>query len=656
MSYLQFRKEELVNLEYSLHREILCTNRSGSYLSTSIVCCNTRKYHGLLVAPLPQFGNQRFVLLSALDETIVQHDKAFNFGIHRYPNGVYEPRGHKYIVDFRYAPAPTIEYRVGGVHLRKELLMVHDADQVLVRYTLLDAHSKTTLRLKPYLAFRNAHALSRANVNANVHFGKVKSGISTQMYPNMPTLNLQLNKRNEFVAVPDWYYNVEYIEEILRGYDYCEDLLTPGFFEVSIKKGESIVFSASLNEEMPTGLAQKFDDSIAMRREKSSFRACLQNAANQFIVRQGNDNVQIEAGYHWYTPQMRETFIALPGITLCTADSTDDRTANIKLCKDVLDASLKFVRNGLFANAQQEYDSVDASLLFFWTLQQYEEFSGLRREVWSTYGKTMKQILEALRSRRFDFAQMHDNGLLWVEAPNKALTWMNACVNGTPVTPRAGYQVEVNALWYNAICYALELAREFKDNLFVSAWKSLPALIEASYTEFLWSKERNHLADYANASGQNVFMRPNQIFATSLKYSPISENLRQSVLDAVTKELLTNKGLRSLAPKNPLYEGRSEGDATARSRSVHQGSVFPWLLGHYIEGNLKLYGKAFASKAWWIIEQFEEDMTDRCIGSIPEEYNGDPPHKQRGCISYVCSVGELLRAIYLLEKYESKHE
>jgi predicted glycogen debranching enzyme len=650
MSYLQFHKEELVNLEYSLHREMLSTNRAGGYMNTTIVCCNTRKYHGLLVVPIEKFDNQRFVLLSALDETIVQHDKAFNFGIHRYPNSVYEPRGHKYFVDFKYDPTPTIEYRVGGVHLRKELLMVHDANQVLIRYTLLDAHSSTVLRLKPYLAFRNAHGLSRVNINANVHLGKIANGVSSQLYADLPALNMQVSKRNEFVAVPDWYYNIEYFEEQKRGYEHTEDLFVPGFFELPIKKGESIIFSASFKEEATAGLTKKFDAELANHKEKSSFKACLQNAADQFIVRHGNVT-QVEAGYPWHSRNERDTFIALPGITLF-ASTPEDRAEKINTCKNVLDTMVKDLQNGLFMNTLQQHDAVDASLWFFWTLQQYEEFTGKREEVWKTYGKSIKSILEALRNGQIEFARMHDNGLLWVEAPHKALTWMNARVNDEPVTPRSGYQVEINALWYNAVCYTLELATEFKDTKFVKAWAAIPALITENYKPKFWCESRKHLADYVDMSGQNIFTRPNQIFATSLKYSPISESRRKLVLDAVTKELLTPKGIRSLAPKNPLYEGRCDGNQASRDRSHFQGAAFPWLLGHYIEGNLKLYGKGFISKAKWIIEHFEEDMNDRGISSISEVYNGDPPQKQRGCISQAWNVGEILRAMALIEKYE----
>jgi predicted glycogen debranching enzyme len=656
MSYLKFNKEELVNLEYSLHREMLCTNRAGSYLSTTLTCCNTRKYHGLLVCPIEEFDGERHVLLSSLDETIVQHDKAFNFGIHRYLGNLYEPRGHKYIVDFKYDPTPTIEYRVGGVHLRKELLMVHNEDQVLIRYTLLDAHSTTLLRLKPYLAFRNAHALCHANVNADVHHKDIANGIASKLYVGFPTLHMQLGKKASFVAVPDWYSNVEYSEEARRGYDCREDLFVPGYFELPIKKGESVVFAASLKEATPAGLGKKFSAEVAKRPEKETFKGCLKNAADQFIVRRGK-STEVVAGYPWFGRWGRDTFIALPGITLSAISSTgSDAKEKIQTCRDVLNTMSGELHGGLFPNIGRDenaaFNSVDAPLWYFWSIQQYEAFTNDREGVWKSYGKKMKAILEAYRSGASYNIRMHDNGLIWAEEPCRALTWMDAIVDGQPVTPRSGYQVEINALWYNAVCYTLELAKEFKDAKFVKDWKHVPELVRSTYEPTFWCEERHHLADYVDGKGQNVFTRPNQIFATSLRYSPISEDRRNSVLDAVARELLTAKGLRTLAPKNPFYEGRYEGNQPTRDKAYHQGTVWPWLIGHFIEGNLKLHGKAYISKAKWIVEQFEEDMNVHGISSIAEVYDGDPPHNPHGCISQAWSVGEVLRAIRLIEEYE----
>ena len=241
MAYLKFNKDELVNLEYSLKREVLATNRAGGYMSSTIIGCNTRKYHGLLIVPIEEFGGVNHVLLSSLDETIIQHGQEFNLSIHKYP-GNYEPRGHKYIVDFEYEPVFTLIYRVGGVKLKKEMVLVHNEGQVLIRYTLLDAHSDTILRLKPFLAYRNIHALSKANMMANTKYQPLENGIRSKLYNGFPSLNMQINKKNEFIAVPDWYYNIEYTEEQNRGYEYQEDLFVPGHFEFPIKKGESVFF------------------------------------------------------------------------------------------------------------------------------------------------------------------------------------------------------------------------------------------------------------------------------------------------------------------------------------------------------------------------------------------------------------------------------
>ena len=247
MSALTFDKSELGNLEYSLQREMLATDRIGGYMSTTIVCCNTRRYHGLMVAPIDD-SDRTYVLLSALDETIIQHDQTFNLALHRF-QGTYEPRGHKYITDFEYTPTPTITYRVGGVILKKEMLWIHKRTQLMIRYTLVDAHSETRLRLRPFLAFRDKHALTHANMEADGHSYPAVNGVKCRLYGSFPWLYLQTSKPGaEFVPAPDWYYNFEYRQDIARGYDGYEDLMTTGYFETELKKGESIIFSASLDE------------------------------------------------------------------------------------------------------------------------------------------------------------------------------------------------------------------------------------------------------------------------------------------------------------------------------------------------------------------------------------------------------------------------
>lgn len=647
MSYLNFNKEELVNLEYSLKREVLSTNRAGGYSSTTTVCCNTRKYHGLLVLPIKEFDGENHVLLSSLDETIIQHGQEFNLGIHKYP-GIYEPRGHKYIVDLEYDPLFTLTYRVGGVVLKKEILMVHNEAQLMVRYTLEDAHSETYLRLKPFLAYRNVHSLSKANMMANTKYEVVENGIRSKLYVGFPALNMQLSKANEFVAVPDWYYNIEYLEEKARGYDYKEDLFVPGYFEVPIKKGESVIFSASTEEAKTSGLKRKFQQLEAKRKQRDDCENCLTYSASQFIVHDGKDT-EVVAGYPWFGRWGRDTFIALPGLTLAACP-------DLKTCKEVLDTMSRQLHNGLFPNIgkgdKAAYNSIDAPMWYFWAVQQYDEALNEPGAIWKAYGNKMKAILAAFRDGINPGLHMDKNGLIWAAQPGKALTWMDAVVRGVPVTPRAGYAVEINALWYNAVCYSLKLAEEAKDKKFVEEWKEMPELIRKSFVETFWNEEKGYLADYVDLEGQNLFVRPNQVFACSLAYSPITDDMKESVLNVITRELLTPKGLRTLSPKNPNYHGHYEGDQNRRDEAYHQGTVWPWLIGAYIEANLKLHGKQFLPEAKELLDGYEEDMTLYGVCSIAEVYDGDPPHHPNGSISQAWSVGEVLRSMELIRKYE----
>lgn len=649
MAYLKFNKDELVNLEYSLKREVLATNRAGGYMSSTIICCNTRKYHGLLIVPIEEFNGENHVLLSALDETIVQHGQPFNLGIHKYP-GNYEPRGHKYIIDFEYEPVYTLTYRVGGVILKKEMVLVHNEDQLVIRYTLVDAHSDTLLRLKPFLAYRNVNGLCKANMMANTRYELIENGIRSKLYNGFPYLNMQLSKANEFIAVPDWYKNIEYAEEESRGYDFREDLFVPGYFEVPIKKGESIVFSASTAAAAPGRLKTKFQKLVDSRAPRNSFVNCLKYSASQFIVKEGKDT-EIIAGYPWFGAWGRDTFIALPGVTLSAA-------GDVKSCKEVLDTMCRQLHNGLFPNVGKgknaAYNSVDAPMWFFKALQEYGEAIGDHAQVWKNYGNKMKAILAAYRDGIHAYVKMHDNGLIWADEPGKALSWMDAIVNGCPVTPRGGYQVEVNALWYNAVCYSLKLAGGAGDTRFVKEWEGMPEKIQTNFVQVFWYDEKKYLADFVGAEGQNVFVRPNQILACSLEYSPLTDEMKRTVLDVVRRELLTPRGLRTLSPKNPLYKGLYGGDQPTRDLAYHQGTVWPWLTGPYIEANLRLYGASFVPKAKELIAGFEEDIALYGVCSISEVYDGNPPYQPNGCISQAWSVGEILRSLALIGKYEKQ--
>ena len=644
MSALTFDKSELGNLEYSLQREMLATDRKGGYMSTTIVCCNTRKYHGLMVAPIDQ-SDEAYVLLSSLDETIIQHDQSFNLALHRY-RGVYEPRGHKYITDFEYTPTPTITYRVGGVILRKELLWIHKRTQLMIRYTLVDAHSDTTLRLRPFFAFRNKHSLSKANMEANGRSYPIKGGVKCRLYEGYPWLYLQINKDDaEFVAAPDWYYGFEYPEEIKRGYDGYEDLLTTGYFEMPIRKGESIIFSAA-TDEMATEqtISQIYEASIARRTHKIDFLSCLHHSARQFIVRRPGGRTEMVAGYPWYGEVGRDTFMALPGLVLEQGYKED--------CMAVLDTMTGAMHNGDFAGSASARVAADAPLWFFWTLQNLESHIGAK-ELWSRYGGAMKEVLEAYR-RGFDGrVALHDNGLVWAAAEGEALTWMNTKVDGRPVAQRAGYAVEIEALWYNAVSYTLALARKMKDRAFVERWADMPARTKASFIEKFWLGE-GYLADYVNDEEVNTFRRSNMLVACALDYTMLGEEQVMDVLGVVRQHLLTRRGIRSLSPRNPFYEPSYAEDQRSQDLASRNGSTWIWPLMFYAKCCFGIAGERFLPEAEELLEGFEAEIQTDCIGSVSECFEGDPPFRARGCLSQATSVGGLLYISDLTGRWRMK--
>lgn len=642
MSALTFDKSELGNLEYSLQREMLATDRIGGYMSTTIVCCNTRRYHGLIVAPIDD-SDRTYLLLSSLDETVIQHDQTFNLALHRF-KGVYEPRGHKYITDFEYTPTPTITYRVGGVILRKEMLWIHKRTQLMIRYTLVDAHSETRLRLRPYLAFRDKHALTHANLEADGHSYPAVNGVKCRLYGMFPWLYLQTSKPGtEFVPAPDWYYNFEYLQDIARGYEGHEDLLTTGYFETELKKGESIIFSASLDEMASTKTIEEvFESSIARRTHKIDFISCLEHAARQFLIRRPGGRTELISGYPWHGVSGRQTFVALPGITL-PQDHKED-------CIDALDTAIRDMRDGMFSGSASAAVAADAPLWFFWTLQELETKLGAD-EIWRRYGKVMKEVLESYRRGIDGHVVLNDNGLVWASS-DRPLTWMDSVIDGKAVTPRNGYQVEVNALWYNAVCYTLELARRNGDKEFVAAWEGIPERTAASFNA-LFRLSDGYLADYVGEGGVNKDIRPNMIMACGLKYKMIDIETQVDVIRTVRQHLLTPKGLRTLSPRNPLYRGSQEGTPAQRDFAGKNGSVWPWMLGFYVRACFDIDGVRFLPQAEEILDNFNEDIQSYGIGSIAELFDADPPFASRGAVSQAWSVSAVLDIYHLICRYRA---
>ena len=647
MSYLRFEKALMTNLQDSLPKELLRTNRSGAYSCSTIVDCNTRKYHGLLVVPVPEIDDDNHVLLSSLDVTVVQHGAEFNLGLHKYQGNNFSPMGHKYIREFDCDKVPTTIYRVGGVLLKKEVVFQHYEDRILIRYTLVDAHSATTLRFRPFLAFRSVRQFTHENTVASRDFYPVDNGIKTCMYEGYPDLYMQFSKKNEFIFHPDWYRGVEYPKEQERGYASTEDLYVPGYFEMPIKKGESIVFSAAISSIKPSSLKKLFDEEVAERNPRDNFFHCLVNAAHQFHIRTKNDDRYLLAGYPWFKCRARDTFISLPGLTL----SIEEQDYFELVMKTAERGIREFMAGKPLTGMMTEIEQPDVLLWAIWAIQQYSKEASIEK-CNGMYGKLVADIVKFIEANKHNNLELRENGLLYSEGKKKAVTWMNSTANGRPVVPRTGYIVEFNALWYNALCFAASLAELSGNNAQVDHLNKLAEKVKASFVE-VFLNEHGYLFDYVDDKDPRDWsVRPNMIFAAAFDYSPLDQAQKKGVIDICTRELLTPKGLRSLSPKSGGYNPMYVGPQTQRDYAYHQGTAWPWLGGFYMEASLKLYKRTRLSFIERQLVGYEDEMSYHCLGTIPELFDGNPPFHGRGGISFAMNVGEVLRTLELLEKYK----
>ena len=650
MCYLRFDKTQMTNLQDSLFKELLITNRSGAYCSTTLVGCNIRKYHGLLVVPVPEIDDENHVLLSSLDETVIQHGAEFNLGLHKYQGENYSPKGHKYIVSFEWEKVPTWVYRIGGVLLKKEIAYDTTTFRLYIRYTLLDAHSATTLRLKPFLAFRSVRQWTHENGAANTGFEAVENGIRMCLYQGYPDLYMQLNHKAEWHHQPDWYRGLDYPKERERGYDSSEDLMVPGYFEMPIKKGDSIIFTASLASVAPRQMGKLMDAEIAALDSRDSFYHCLVNAAHQFKVQKDGENYLL-AGYPWFKCRARDMFIAMPGITLSIGE--------VEMYEKYMETAAKAIRSYINKEplpvAIYEMEQPDTLLWAIWCIQQYGKYVS-RQKCNELYGDLLREMIKFIRDGKHSNLFLHDNGLLYSNGRDRAVTWMNAQSNGRPITPRSGYIVEFNALWYNALKFYEQILSENggdEDKALAAQFAAEAEKTARSFKE-VFLNEYGYLLDYVDGQMMDWSVRPNQLFANALDFSPLDMKERKSVLDICTKELVTPKGIRSLSPKsggyNPMYIGRQE----QRDFAYHQGTAWPWLTGFYLEAYLRVYRMSGVNYIERQLIGFEEELFYHCVGTIPELFDGNPRFSGRGAISFAMNVSGILRAIRLLEKYNNE--
>ena len=647
---IKIQQKDCQDFKQATSREWLETNGIGGYASSTIAGCNTRKYHGLLVARLMQ-PEGKFVLLSKFDESLISGEEETGLTTTQY-RGAVHPEGYKQLVGFVHDKMPTFKYQNSKVNLTKRVMMVDGKNTVACEYQCTKNTNGSRLVIRPKLAYRDFHGLTAENVSLQVRTWPAKNGFKIQPYDGMPPLYVQTTGKFEFFPAPNWYRSVEYLEEMRRGFPSNEDLFSPGMFEIDFPKGETVVVMASTEEidDVQTVFDNEVDRrSLFYKRLRgTTIQKPLKWSAHQFISTRESGKKAITAGFPWFLEWGRDAMIALPGLLLHDNKKNPDYV-------NVLTEFASHVRDGVIPNylgtdaASNAYNSVDASLWFAWAVQQYlyktRDINALRGTVFAA----LEQIFIHYQKGTMHDIRMREDGLVSAGSYETQLTWMDANSDGKPVTPRNGCPVEVNALWYNMLGFLHELV-DMGEIQGCRAAKTLLPKVQASFIDTFWLPEKGYLADFVNDDIRDDSIRPNQIFATSLPYSPLDESQAQSVLDMVTRHLYTPLGLRTLSPNDPKYAGTYEGGPSERDSAYHNGTVWPWLIGHYGEAQLKHNAKGAAPVIEEIIEAFRAHLQRDGIGSISEIFDGDSPQTGHGCPSQAWSVAEVLRLISLYER------
>ncbi len=638
-------------LDLASRREWLETNGIGGFASSTIIGLNTRRYHGLLVAATkPPVG--RAVLLSKIEETLVIDGARVELASNRFP-GVIHPAGHLHMKEFRRDPFPVFVYEVNGFILEKSVFMIHGENSVIVQYELrAPAGVKPgicTLELRPLIAFRDYHSLTHENTALNRALEIEAGSVTVRPYSDLPPLHVA--HAGELQPSGDWYRRFEYTAEQQRGLDYQEDLFQPYVLVFDLNRDPSPALVASTEPRAIESIAAARTGEIERRKtilaavpSNDPFFQELIQAADQFIVQRGRFQSVI-AGYHWFSDWGRDTMIALPGLTLVTHRP--------EVAKSILMAFAAYADRGMLPNRfpdageTPEYNTVDATLWFFEAVRALVAFTRDAEFVRTKLYAVLADIISwHERGTRYGIRVDRD-GLLVAGAPGVQLTWMDAKVGDWVVTPRSGKPVEIQALWYNALRVMEDLALTFGHRSDHVRFHTLAGRAKQSFPDLFWNESSGCLYDVVDGGIPNGPIRPNQILAVSLHHKMLSREKAKSVVETVKQHLLTPYGLRSLAPGDPQYRGRYEGDVRSRDGAYHQGTVWPWLMGPFITAYMEVNDRSPEARRQaeqWLSE-FRRYIDDEGVGQIPEIFDGDPPHRSGGCIAQAWSVAELLRTL-----------
>jgi predicted glycogen debranching enzyme len=647
MRVIEFGSEICRDLERALTHEWLETNGIGGFASSTILCINTRRYHALLTAALGQPAG-RFVLLSKLEATVVAAGAEYPLCSNIYPGAVY-PAGFQFLRRFRLDPFPVFTFQAAGRVIEKRIVMARGENTVVAEYRLVSGEP-CELLVRPLVAFRGYHETTHENTALSSAVTEHDDGVSIQPYAPLPRLFFSFTP-GERLAQSDWYRNFVYPRESERGLDDREDLFSPFAWRMNLS-GDAparIVASTSAGRRA-SDAASIFENEARRRAGLRTSAACgdrlgatLLESADAFLIRRPNRTLTVVAGYHWFTDWGRDAMVSLPGLTLVTR--------RFDLGKQILGTWASLLDRGMLPNrfpdggAAPEYNSVDAALWLFEAVRKYIDSTGDLAFVRSALYQPLLAIIDwYTRGTRFGI-RCDQDGLIIAGAEGSQLTWMDALVAGRPATPRHGKPVEIQALWYNALCVGAWLAREFEDT---DSERRLTAQSEqtvASFAARFWNQTAGCFFDVVDQPGSIASIRPNQVIALSLGFPLLEGDRAIQVLSVIERELLTPFGLRTLAPSDPHYRGTYEGGVEGRDGSYHQGTVWPWLLGHFISAYVRTYNRSpqamERARSW--LSAFEAHLSDAGLGSISEIFDGDSPHRPRGCIAQAWSVAEILR-------------
>ncbi|MHB8907743.1 MAG: amylo-alpha-1,6-glucosidase [Syntrophales bacterium] len=644
-----------------IDREWLDTDGRGGYAASTLTGCHTRRYHGLMVANL-RAPEGRHCLLSTLEDSLSAGNEEYFFTSHRYP-GVLFPPGGSLLKEFILDSCPRFTYRAGDYHMQKSVLLLRGGGTLLVRYDLDGSPANGLLRLKPFLAYRGYHDLAHENTHLRSRTEAIENGFTITPYEGMPTLTVQTSAPSRFIPSPLWYNRFEYLEEKERGFDWQEDLFLPGVIEVPFARGGTVILLVSCGspgedpralwsvETERRGRREDEEDGLAggCTGEDRELLAALLRAGRQFLITTPSGRPAVIAGYPWFGSWGRDTLIALPGLAFCSG--------RIEEGVDILAEIGRHERDGLLPNffsadgRPEAYNTVDSSLLYVRAVQELLRVTGDPELLRSRFWPVMKRIIGRFMAGTRYGIGMDQRGLLHAGDGLTALTWMDATVRGVPITPRHGYPVEINALWYNALSFARDLSERFSDPEW--SFDDLLARIRRSFRETFWVPEGNYLGDVFRDGVLDPAVRPNQLFAVSLPFSPLDPGEQAGVVRKVREELLTPCGLRTLSPADPAYRGLYRGNGDQRDAAYHQGTVWPWLLGPFGEAALRVADDPEEEKKRLrraLASFLRSHLVEAGIGSVSEVFDGDAPHRPGGCTAQAWSVAELIRLLLLLQE------